>query len=361
MKNKEMLTLEKLLKIPSPSGFEENIAEFIYQELLRYLPKKRVNIDKYNNVTAIIKGTSRKTVMIDAHLDEIGFVVTNVNRNGLISIKYIGGGDNSILSARELVILTDKGPINAVVDRQHAHLVEDEDDERIVNICEAAIDIGIRGRKAVLRKVKIGDPVVHKTSCSKLVGSFYAGYGFDDKAGCYILLETIAEIVKSKKKPTATLVFTFSSQEEIGGHKTLPLVAQYKPDLFIEVDVTFATDYLYDSRSLEEKVGKCELGKGIVLYRGVDIDKDALKLMESTARTNKFKVQYQAAAGGDGYTSTEMTQHGTKAIVMGIPLRNMHSPVEIINLTDLKTGYNLLKSFLLNQRLERVLEKMECK
>ncbi len=361
MKNKEMLTLEKLLKIPSPSGFEENIAEFIYQELLRYLPRKRVSIDKYNNVTAIIKGSGRKTVMIDAHQDEIGFIVTNVNRNGLISIQYIGGGDNSILSASELVILTDRGPINAVVDRKHAHLVDDEDDEKISSIHEAAIDIGIRGRKSVLRKVKIGDPIVYKASCNQLVGSFYSGYGFDDKSGCYILLETIKEIVKTKKKPPSTLIFSFSSQEETYGRKTVPLVTKYKPDLFIEVDVTFATDYFYDSGDLEEMAGKCELGKGIVLYRGVDIDKDALRLMESTARTNHLKIQHQAATGGIGYTSTEMTEYGTKALIMGIPLRNMHTPVEIINLTDLKTGYNLLKNFLLNQRLERVLEKIEGK
>ena len=114
MLNNQIKLIGNLIRIPSPSGFEEDIAEFIKQELLQYVPKTRVSVDFHNNVTAVIKGTTDKKIMIDAHLDQIGFIVTNIDRKGFISLQYIGGGDKSILSARDLVILTDKGKVNAV-------------------------------------------------------------------------------------------------------------------------------------------------------------------------------------------------------------------------------------------------------
>jgi len=359
MKKNKVKLLKSLIDIPSPSGFEEKIANFIQTELRQYLPKTRVKIDYQNNVVAVIKGTSDKVIMIDAHSDLIGFIVNNVDRNGLISLQYIGGGDTQILTARHLNILTDKGKLNAVVDRKHAHLVSDEDDEKIDDISEAQIDIGIRGRKQVLRKVKIGDPVVYKPlfnelSEDKKLGQFFSGYGFDDKAGCFILMEAIKEIVKTKKKPYATLVFTFSAQEETGKSKAKPLVRKYKPDLFIEADVTFATDY--GEESLEREAGRCELGKGIVLYRGVDIHKESFKLINNIARKNKIKVQYQACVGNIGYTSTEVSDYPTRALVLGIPLRNMHTIVETINSKDLNYGINLLKHFCLSKSLGRILE-----
>lgn len=347
-----------MIRIPSPSGFEENIAEYIKQELLLFVPKTKISIDYHNNVTVVIKGTSDRIVMIDAHLDQIGFIVNNIDRKGFISLQYIGGGDKTILSARDLVILTDKGKVSAVVNRKHAHLVEDERDTWIEHMHEAVVDIGMRSRKKVQAVVKIGDGVVYKPSFNHMRESYYSGCGFDDKAGCFMLLEVIKNIVKSRKKPIPTLIFTFSAQEETFGKKCRPLVKRFNPDLFIEVDVTFATDW-EDDDDLEREVGKCELTKGIVLYRGVEIDKNCFRLLNSVARTNKIKRQYQASAGAIGYTSTELTHEGegVKALILGIPLRNMHTPVEVVNLRDLNYGIQLLTNFLLHRRIAGALER----
>jgi len=356
MTSKQIKLLENLVKIPSPSGFEESIAEFIKQELLLYLPKTRVKIDSFNTVVAEIKGTSNQVVMLDAHIDQIAFMITNIDKKGFLSLGQIGGHDDHILSARDLVILTDKGKVNAVVNRKHSHLVTDEEDEDIGNTYEALVDIGPRNRRKVGAVVKIGDPVIYTPSFNHLRESYYSGYGFDDASGCFILIETIKEIIKSKKKPIPTLVFTFSSQEETWGKKLRPLLKKYKPNLFIEVDVTFATDWS-DSEDDERETGKCDLGGGIVLYRGIEIDKNCFKMINSTARAHKIKVQHQASRGSVGYTSTEVTHEGegVKALILGIPLRNMHTPVEIINLRDLNYGIQLLTNFLLHRRIERVL------
>ncbi len=350
MTTKQLKLLEGLMLIPSPSGFEDKISEFINKEMLKILPKKQVEIDWQKNVIVTIPGKDPdKKVMIDAHLDEIGFIVTNIDKDGVISLQYIGGGDVSILSARELQILTNKGTVNAVVNRKHSHLIEDEDDEKIDNISEVQVDIGVRKKREVEKYVKIGDPIVYKACFQHLVKNYYSGYGFDDKSGCFVLMETIRKIIKSKRQPIPTLIFTFSSQEETGYSKSRPLVRKYKPNLFIENDVTFASDYLYDE--LEREVGKCHLGKGMVIYRGVDIDKKSVELMESIAKKHGIKYQVQASCGRTGYVSGDVTEFGIKSMVTSIPLRNMHCPVETINLYDLEKGSDLLKEFLLNRKL----------
>ncbi len=362
MQKNQIKLLESLVKIPSPSGFEEKIAEFIKHELLQYLPKTRVKIDSFNNVIATIKGTSNQVIMIDAHMDQIGFMVTNIGNagamDGIISMGQIGGGDNAILSARHLVILTDKGKVNAVVNRRHSHQVTDESKETLEYVEQAMVDIGLRGFRKVNSAVKIGDPVVYRPSFSQLRASYYSGSGLDDASGCFVLMATIKEIVKSKKKPIPTLIFTFSAQEETWGKKIRPLIRKYQPNLFIEVDVTFSSDWSDDE--VDERVaGRCDLGKGIVLYRGLEIDKACFKLIKSTAKRHKIKVQYQASLGSIGYTAIEITHEGAgiKALVLGIPLRNMHTEVEVINLNDLHYGIQLLTSFLFHTRIGSVLER----
>jgi len=356
MRSKRLKLLKELINIPSPSGYEGNIAEFIRKKLLNYLPKTRVKVDENKNVIAIIKGQTDKVVMIDAHSDTVGFILSNVDRSGLISLQYIGGGCKQILSARHLQILSDKGKVNAVVNRKHSHLIDDEDDEKIDKIHEAQVDVGARNRKDILRKMKIGDPVVYKPYFEELLedkklGKFISGYGLDNKSGVLILIESIKEIVKSKKKPIPTLVFTFTAQEETGKSKVRQLIKKYKPDLFIECDVTFATDY---GENLEREVGRCELGKGIVLYRGVGIDRGTLRLLENIARHNKVKFQHQASTGDLGYNSDVALDYVSKACIVGIPLRNMHNVVEIVNAKDLNYGIRLISKFLVSKEIKRI-------
>jgi len=354
LSNKELL--ESLLNIPSPSGYEKEIAEFIYAYLCQFVSEDMIEIDKHYNVIVTFDNGAYKTVMIDAHSDEIGFIINNVDRWGSISLQYIGGGDSTILSARHLNILSSNGVIPAVVDRKHAHLVTDEDEENIYYPENADVDIGLRDRDKILKILQIGDPVVYNPIFRELTSKFFTGYGFDDKSGCFILLKSIEQMIKSKSQPDVNVVYVFSTQEETGSSKLFPVVHRIKPDLVIEADVTFSTDYGH-ADLLEKEVGRCELGKGISLYRGVDIDTQCFDLVAEVAKEKKIPYQVQASCGNIGYTSLTVTNEneGIKALVFGIPLRSMHAPTEIIHLDDLLTGAKLLTAFLQNKKLKTIL------
>lgn len=353
-KIKDIAILEELINIPSPSGFEKQIAEYIQKYALQFLPKSCVNIDFQNNVIVKIAGKTNKTILVDAHSDEIAFLINNVNKSGKISVRYIGGGDSTILSARNLQILTKRGRINAIVDRKHSHLVADEDDENIYAPHYAELDIGTKNRNEILKQISIGDPVIFEPNFRHLTGNYYSGYGFDDKSGCFILMKSIAYLAKNK--PECNVIFLFSSQEETGTSKIFPVIRKYKPSLVIEADVTFATDY-GEEDDMEKEVGRCHLGEGISLYRGVDIFQAGVELCEGIAKRNKIPFQIQAGEGAIGYTSLEVTDclEGIRAMVFGIPLRNMHAPVEVIHYMDLINGSKLLNKFLTSKKLSNIL------
>lgn len=355
MIDKDLILLKSLINIPSPSGFEDAIADFIKDEVIK-IGITNVNVDRYKNVIVTLPGKdTTKNIVIGSHSDEIGFIVTNVNRYGKISIQYIGGGDSTILTARHLNILTKNGIVPAVIDRKHSHLVVDEDTELNYSPEQADVDVGLRNREDILKYIQIGDPVVYESNFRDLANNFYTGYGFDDKAGCFILLKIIEQL--TNKQLPYNVTFVFYAQEETNSPKIVPILKELKPDLYIECDVTFATDYGLEDE-YEEEVGRCELGSGCVFYRGVDIDNACWELITKIATQKELPYQIQASRGRHtGYVPLDFSVFSghAKTLVCGIPLRNMHAPCEIVNSKDLLSGAKLLSSFLTSKKLKEVI------
>jgi len=182
MRRAQLQILEDLIMIPSPSGFEKDIATYI-MGCLKGLPVT-VAKDREHNVSVTILGRTDTVVMIDAHMDQLGFIVTNMDKSGFLSISQLGGADVQITSARNLVILGDKGPVNAIVNRQHSHLVDDEDLEALIHVEDALVDTGSRCISEMQKHVSVGDPVVYPLSFNRLLGGNYSACGLDDKSGC---------------------------------------------------------------------------------------------------------------------------------------------------------------------------------
>jgi len=355
--DKDKRLLKDLIMIPSPSGYERNLAEHIRAILLSYIPKSRINIDFHNNVIATIPGQTEKLVMIDAHSDQLGFLINNIDKGGYISLVPIGGHDLSLLRGRKVLILNNKKEtITGVIGCKPIHLMEDEVEEVPNRTSDVTLDIGVRGYKKVSKIVSIGDPVILQPEFGELQENYYMGSGFDDKAGCYMLIKMIKDIIKQKTKPYATLKFVFSVQEEVGCRGAKEVAFRYQPDLFIGADVTFATD---QPDVDERRVGRCVLGQGIAIYKGVNIHQPSVNLLTSIANKNKYRVQYLATSGAGGTNAKSVANicDGIKIVDLGIPLRNMHSPVEVINLTDINNAAKMLKDFVFDKRMINVIEK----
>jgi endoglucanase len=352
--DKDINLLNSLLEIPSPSGFERNLSIFIKNYLSKILSKNQIEIDFHNNVVVTIKGRSDKTIMLDAHLDELGFLIKNIEKDGYISLVSIGGRDATLLRGRNITIISNKGNINGVIGTKPIHLIDDEKKEQPEYTYEVTVDVGIRKKKEIEKYFNIGDPVILKSNFVHLLGDNYSGAGFDDKAGCFVLIKTIEQIIKSKINPINTLKITFSSQEELGCKGALELVNRYKPNLFIGVDVGFATDTVDTS---EREVGKFELGKGIAMHRGINIYKPVNELLLRIAKEYRINTQLLATTGhgtNAGYVANK--EGGIKVLDLGIPLRYMHSSIEVINIEDLLSGSNLITKLLLSKRLGSILK-----
>jgi len=341
--------LKKLISIPSPSGFEKKLIDYIQKEL-----GKNCEVDYHNNLVFTLKGKNPdKIVMIDAHADQLGFLINNVDKEGMITLCPIGGHDLSLIRGRSVTVISDKGTFNGVIDVKPIHLMDSYNDEVPDKTTDVCLDLGIRKRDKVLKYIGIGDPVVLKPVYDDLLENYVTGSGFDDKAGCFILMEVIKAIKKLKRKPEVTLKFVFSSQEEVGCFGSREVARKTNPDLFIGVDVGFATDY----PNVEEKEpGLCSLGSGMIVAKGINIYRPAVSLLETISKRNKIPIQYVATDGtGTNAGSVSHACGGFRILDLGIPLRNMHSPVEVLHKKDLESSIKLLTKLLLSKRLGDIL------
>jgi len=344
--------LKSLIEIPSPSGFEQTLVYHIRDKLVKILPSTvTLEIDYHNNLVISIPALKKpsKTVIVDAHADQLGFLVTNVNKYGFISVNQIGGHDIQLIRARNALVLTENGIINGVVDAKPIHLMEGDEDFPS-KTSDLVLDIGIRNRKQVLEMLSIGDPIILKPSFEELYEGNFVGSGFDDKIGCFTLIKVIQKLIASRHRNLPTIKFIFSAQEEIGCFGSREVVRRETPDLFIGVDVIHATDY---PNVDERDSGRCILGEGSAIMKGINIYRPVNNLLLSIA--DKKKIPYQIIATNSYGTNAGMVSHtndGVRVLDIGIPLRNMHSPVEIINEKDVESAVDLITQLLIDKRLK---------
>ena len=289
MKNKEIKLLESMVTTPSPSGYESDLAELIRKTILNYLPRTSITTDTHNNVVAKIQGRTDKVVMIDAHADQLGFLVNNIDKEGYISLFRLGGYDIDLLRGRKAIILSDRGKVNGVIGTKPAHLISKRKKDIPEKTTDLTLDIGVRKCKQVQRHIKIGDPVVLQPEFSQLIDDYYTGSGFDDKAGCFLLIQIIKQIVGSRAKPVPTLKFVFSAQEETGCFGAREVVRRETPDLFVGVDVAFATD---QPEVDEREVGRLGLGDGLGVYRGINIHRPSYTCWNAPRKETKLRFNF---------------------------------------------------------------------
>ena len=329
-------TLARLCALAAPSGFEEPVAREALRLLVPLVDEARV--DRMGNVVGVRRcgrpGAPR--LLLDAHLDEIGFLVTG-HEEGFLTFAPLGGVDPRLLPDREVLILTDP-PRLGVVACMPPHVQTAEDMDKSQPIRELRIDVGLSQEEA-RRLIPVGTPAVCRGGCAPLGKRLLQGKALDDRA-CFAVLLDAAERLRDKPLDV-DLYILGSTQEET--HSTGAITAAYGvvPDLCVAVDVTHG-----DSPDAS-KNKTFRLGGGPVIGLGPNCTRWLSRRLEDKAKELELDCQLEVMAGHSGTNAwpIQVSREGVATAVLSVPLRYMHTPIETVCRSDLEGAAKLLAAF----------------
>ncbi len=304
-----------------------------YEILSQYTDAQKTNS---NNIIGFLKGKTDYTVMLDAHIDQVGFVVTNIDDNGFLTVSNAGGIDLRALPSRAVTV-HGKQKITAVFCATPPHLASS--DTEYDDIGKIKLDTAL-GEKAK-EIVSVGDFVTFKGECFALNENLVCGRSFDDRAGVTCLLE-VARRLKGKELPV-NVAFALSTGEELGLRGTRTATFQINPQEAIAVDVTFG-----DGPDISNEEN-CTLGEGGMIGLSPALDKTVSKKLIQIAEENNipYGLEVMGSKTGTNADMIGVSREGVKTTTLSIPLRNMHTEVETLNLSDLYAVCDLLEQYVL--------------
>ena len=332
-------TLEQLCALPGPSGFERPVASAAAELLRPYMDE--VQIDRMGSVVGVRRcgrpGAHR--LMLDAHLDEIGLIVTG-HEKGFLRFAPLGGVDPRMLPDREVLVLS-QPPVPGVVACLPPHIQSSEDMDKARTIQELTIDVGLSQEEAQ-RRIPIGTPIVYRTGCQPIGDKLLCGKALDDRSCFAVLLDTVRRL--THEELDVDLYVVGSVQEET--HSTGAITAAFGivPQLCVAVDVTHG-----DSPDVS-KDKTFSLGGGPVIGVGPNCTRWMSQRMEQIAKDLELDYQVEVMAGHSGTNAwpLQISGEGVATAVLSVPLRYMHTPVEAVHVDDLENTVRLLAAFVRN-------------
>ena len=335
--------LFRLLNLPSPTGFEAEAQKTWINHIARY--SDSVDNDAYGNAWAILNGQKPGlTLMVEAHADEIGFIIQNISDDGYLYLNRIGGTDRAIARGKRLKILGDRGPVLGVIGNTAIHLRE-KDDDKIPEVHQLFVDIGAKSKAEVeSRGIRVGHPAVYTDSVEMVASDRMVGRAIDNRIGGFIINELFASLSSLPERPAATVIGLNAVQEEIGGYGAKMAAYRLDPSIALVLDVTHATDSPGIDRN---KHGGVKLGGGPTVTHGSANHPRLVAELIETSRRVDIQLQHEASSRTTG-TDTDtifQSKQGIPSALISIPLRYMHSTVEMVDLRDVEHCIRLLKEF----------------
>ncbi|OUQ80997.1 M42 family peptidase [Flavonifractor sp. An10] len=323
--------LERLCTCTAPSGFEGPAAA-VAAELLRPLVDE-VSIDRMGNVLGVrrSKTPGAPKLLLDAHLDEIGLIVTGVE-DGFLRFRSIGGVDPRMLPGRELMVLTDP-PLRGLV-----ACPAGGDEDKSVPLNELYVDVGLSQEEAE-RAVPVGTPMVYRAGCFPLGEEQMCGKSMDDRA-CFVTLLRAAELLRDKELDVELHILG-STREEVSGAGAVVGTWAVAPDFCVAVDVTHG-------KTPDGPADKTfALGGGPAIGVGPNMTRWMTERMIAKAREHSIPYQLEIMSGHTGTNGWEMqiSREGVATSVLSLPLKYMHTPVETLSLADMEGVAQLLAAF----------------
>jgi putative aminopeptidase FrvX len=334
--------LRDLLTARGPSGYEDAPAA-VWRDAAGEFAE--VSTDVVGTVLARVSAkhgfeSSPRRLLVMGHIDEIGLIVTHIDDEGYLWFREVGGWDAQVLVGQRVVLDTAAGALLGVVGRKPIHLLRDEDRNKVAQVREMHIDIGASSAEQARELVRVGDVAVIDAEPAPLPNGRLVSRALDNRLGCFIALEA-ARLVAEAGGAAWELVAAAAAQEEItfGGSRTSAFALE--PAAAIVVEVTHATD----APGIEVKEsGKHELGSGPAIGRGSTLNDKLFELLLETAEAERIAVTVEASARATGTDADaiHVSRGGIPTGLVSVPIRYMHSPVELVDLADVDACARLI-------------------
>ena len=340
MKTPELL--RRLITAPGPSGHETSPARAWREGCASFAAE--VGADHLGSSFARVPGRSGgPTLSIIGHIDEIGLHVRHIDDSGYLHIGSIGGWDTVVLVGQRVRIETRNGPLSGVIGRQPIHLLKDEDQKKVPEGKELRIDIGATDGEEAKSLVRIGDVAVIDSEPLELRGDLLVSRSLDNRIGCYVAAEAARLVAAAGGAPGDVLALAVVQEETtFAGSRTSSFA--HRPDVAIVVDVTHATDQpgVELGEMTEHKVGS-----GPVISRGTTLHPGVFELLHQAATDSGIPFTIESAGGSTGTDAdaVHFSRIGIPTGVVSVPMRYMHSPVELAALGDIDAAARLIAAF----------------
>ncbi|HTE61660.1 MAG TPA: M20/M25/M40 family metallo-hydrolase [Solirubrobacteraceae bacterium] len=333
--------LRKLLTAPGPSGYEQAAAAVFRDAAAAFA---EVSHDTVGSTVARVKGTAGGPLLaVVGHIDEIGLIVHHVDDDGFLWFSGVGGWDPIILVGQRVELATREGTIPGVVGKKPIHLLKEEERKQVPELRHLHIDIGAANGEEARGRVRVGDVAVIAGEPLEYPNGRIVSRSMDNRLGCFVAYE-VARLVAEAGGAPGDVAGVAVTQEEITFAGARTTAYSLQPDVAIVVDVTFATD---PPGSDEKELGSHKFGSGPVIGRGSTLDPHVFELLHAAGEEAgiPFTVAASARYTGTDADAIHLARGGIPTGVVSIPLRYMHSPVEMVQLEDVDNTAKLIAAF----------------
>lgn len=339
--------LFRLLETPSPTG-NEMPGQRVWADAIRSAAHD-VQCDAYGSTWATFPGKSKRTLMLAAHADEIGWMIKHIQKDGFLRLERVGGSDHATARGRRLRLLGDHGEVPGIIGNTAIHLRRDNlNNEKAPKISELWVDVGASSADEVAALgLRVGHYAVYADTPTELAHKRLVSRALDNRIGSYIIAQVMRRIAKQKTTPEYSLICLNAVQEEVGGNGATMATYHLRPTAAICLDVTHATD----TPGIDAKEhGEVKLGGGPTFSHGTANHPLVVEKLTAVARQQKIRYQHEASSRFTG-TDTDsifLQRGGIPSALVSLPLRCMHSVVETAHLEDIEDTIKLLTAFTLS-------------
>ena len=329
--------LKDLCNLPGISGREDKVRDYIISKIDGYC---EYETDPLGNLIAFKKGakTPKNKIMLDAHTDEVGMIVTGIDSDGFIKFANVGGVETAVIIGRNVRI--GEKNIPGVLGIKPIHLIEKDEEQTLPKKDDLYIDIGAKSKEEALSLVSLGEEIHFESEFIEFGDGFIKSKAIDDRAGCAVMIDLI------RSELEYDCWFSFSVQEEIGTRGAAVSAFTVNPDYAIVLETTTAADI--SGVKGEERVCVCGNGGAIsFMDRATVYDIDLYRKALDVARNNNIKAQTKTrVAGGNDAGAIHKSRGGVKVLTISVPTRYLHSPCCVCKYEDIESVRDLAKAMI---------------